>query len=413
MKALKNIIRGASVLAIMAMFVAAPQTAHAVTAAQSTVKNVVTVSYGDGAGFTTSVTATNFVIVDLVAAAPTVSAPVDQTTTAGSSVSYAYTITSNANGSDIVTLSALSTNTNVGVPTIDFYSDAALTTVIAGGTVTLGASDVYANVSIAAVGTTAITIPADQAADGSVNGIIANDTVSIGAAIFTVASVVDNGGANSVATSTITVNGNGTLTALTAGTLIEEQATVYMAVAVGTLAGVGDGTHSIVLTVTDGVNPATDTTVTIVSGPSLQVDKYSANISTGVAGTGAGVLINGRTYYPTGIVGKPAEVIGYAIIITNTGAGDATGVVVTDPIPAYTTYVATSMFLDPYTGSGLPFAGVTDGIGDDAGEANVGASEITVYAGFGGTNVAGYAGGTGGTLPAGKVSHVTFSVTVD
>ncbi|MDQ6975133.1 MAG: hypothetical protein Q9M22_01055 [Mariprofundaceae bacterium] len=413
MKILKNLIRGAATLAVVATLLAAPQTAHAVTAAQSTLKNVVTVSYGDGAGFTTSVTATNYVIVDLVAAAPTVSAPVDQGTTTGTSVSYAYTITSNANGSDIVTLTAASTDTNIGAPTVDFYSDLGLTTLIAGGTVTLGASDVYTNVTIAAAGTTVITVPADQTADASVNGIIAGDTVSIGGVIFTVASVTDAGGLNSVATSTITVNGNGTVAALTAGTLVEEQTVIYMAVAVGTLAGVGDGTHSIVLTVTDGANPTTDTTLTTISGPSLQVDKYSANLTTAVAGTGTGVVVNTTTYYPAGIIGKPTETIGYAIIITNTGAGDATGVIVTDPIPAYTTYVAASMVLDPYTGEGTGFVGLSDALNVDPGDLNATSTEITIYAGSGGTGSGAYAGGTGGTLPAGKVSHVTFSVTVD
>jgi len=397
---------------MMTFIIATPQTAHAVTAAQATVKNVVTVSYGDGAGFTTSVTATNFVIVDLVAAAPTVSAPVDQNTTAGGTVSYAYTITSNANGSDVLTLSAASTDTNVSAPTVDFYSDAALTTLIASSQITLGASDVYSAVTVLATGTTAITVPADQANDGSVNGIITGDTVSIGGLIFTVASVVDNGGANSVLTSTITLNNNGVAASLTAGTLIEEQKVVYMAVAAGTLAGTGNGSHSIVMTATDGANPTADTTVTTIAGPVLVVDKYSANLSTGVAGTGTSAVVNGTTYFSSGVIGKPTETIGYAIIISNTGAGDAKGVVVTDPIPVYTKYVASSMILDPYTGV---FAAVNDGIGNnDAGELNAAGNEITVYAGSGGTNAGGaYGAGTGGTLPAGQTGHVTFSVTVD
>jgi len=400
-------------LVMMTVMIATPQTAHAVTAAQATVKNVVTVSYGDGAGFTTSVTATNFVIVDLVAAAPTVSAPVDQNTTAGGTVSYAYTITSNANGSDVLTLSAASTDTNVSAPSVDFYSDAGLTTLIPSSQITLGASDVYSAVTVLATGTTAITVPADQANDGSVNGIVANDTVSIGGLIFTVASVVDNGGANSVLTSTITLNNNGVAASLTAGTLVEEQKVVYMAVAAGTLAGTGNGSHSIVMTATDGANPKADTTVTTISGPVLVVDKYSANLSSNVAGTGTGVLINTKTYYPAGVIGKPGETIGYAIIISNTGAGDAKGVVVTDPIPVYTTYVGSSMVLDAYTGDASGFVGLSDALNADAGDLNATSTEITVYAGVGGVGTGVYGAGTGGTLPAGKTGHVTFSVTVD
>ncbi len=410
-----NRLRGGAmaIVAVMAAMAFSPQAAHAVTAANATIKNVVTVSYGDGAGFTATATATNFVIVDLKTAAPTLSAPADQTTSPGSSVSYTYTITSNANGPDTFNLSAVSVDANISPPVVDFYSDAGLTTKIT--SVALGATDVYVNVAVNAAGTTAITVPADQAADGSVNGIVAGDTISIAGNVFTVASVTDNGGPNAMGTSVITVNGNGAVVNLTAGTLIEEQRTFYVAVKSGTLAASGNGTHTVTLTVTSAANTAisaSDVTVTTVAGPVLQVDKYSANISTGAAGTGTALAVGGVTYYSGGVVGKPAEKIGYLIVIKNTGAGDAKSVVVTDPIPAYTTYVAGSMQLDPYTGTLAP---LTDAIGDnDAGEVNATGREITVYAGFGGTNNGGaYAGGTGGTLPAGKTSYVTFQVTVD
>ncbi len=417
MRFLKQLIGGASAVAIVAMMTAmiiAPQSAEAVTAANATIKNVVTVSYGDGAGFTTSTTATNFVIVDLKTAAPTLSAPADATISAGGTATFTYTITSNANGSDIYNLSAISTDANVSAPTIDFYSNAALTTVITGGNVTLGASDVHTAVTIAATGTTTITVPADQVADGSVNGIIAGDTISINGNVFTVASIVDNGGTNAVGTSSITVNGNGAAVPLTAGMLIEEQKTFYMAVKAGTLAGVGNGTHTVTLSAGNGVDPAaTDVTVTTISGPSLQVDKYSANLTSGVAGSGTAVTVDGVAFYPSGVVAKPGEQIGYLVIITNNGAGNATGVKVVDPIPAYTTYVANSLALDA-TGAGTT-TGLTDGIGDnDAGEVNATSSEITVYAGSGGVNNGGaYGGGTGGTVAGGATSYVRFTVTVD
>ncbi|MDX8377315.1 MAG: hypothetical protein R8L53_04760 [Mariprofundales bacterium] len=406
------------VIALCAAMVATPQAAQAVTAAQATIKNVVTVNYTDaGNNAMTAATATNFVIVDLVAAAPILSAPASQTTSAGSLVNYAYTITSRANGEDVITVSATSVDAGINAPTIDFYSDAALTTIITGGNVTLGASDVYSNVAIAAGTTTvsSIIVPADQTNDSLVNGIAADTYVEIGGVLFWVSAVTDNGGNNSVLTSTIDVYGQAAITNLTAGTLIYEQKTIYMAVAVGSLTGSADGTHTIDLAATDGVNSATpDQTITTVSGPNLQVAKYSANLTIAAVGGGTAITVDGIAFYPSGIFGKPTQTIGYLIIIKNTGSGDAKNVIVTDPIPAYTTYVAGSLTLDPYTGAGTT-AAVTDGIGDDAGEVNVGLTEVTIYAGDGGTNVGGYAGGTGGTIPGGanNTSYARFSVTVD
>lgn len=417
-----------AMLVMLTMLVAAPQDAQAVTAAQSTVKNVVTVSYGDGAGFTTTATATNFVIVDLVAAAPTLSAPGDATVSAGGLASFTYTITTNANGEDVFTLSddAGTTDVNVSAPTTDYYSDAALTTLVAASKITLGASDVYSDITIGVGGVATIIVPADQTPGASVNGIEQNDTVviTIGGTdyIFSVTAVTDSGSANSVGTSTIDVYSAAAvgLTA-TQGTLIREKQTFYLAVAVGTLQGTGDGSHTIILTASDGANPTTDTTVTTISGPSLQVDKYSANF-TAASGSNAtnfltmtdGYTGASHTYFPSGsgVVAKPGETVGYVVIVRNTGAGDATNVVVVDPIPVYTTYNVGSMALDPYTNTGTTLT-INDGLNVDPGDLKADSREVTVYAGDGGGGTGAYGAGTGGTLPGGSTSYVTFAVTVD
>jgi uncharacterized repeat protein (TIGR01451 family) len=48
----------------------------------------------------------------------------------------------------------------------------------------------------------------------------------------------------------------------------------------------------------------------------------------------------------------PGDTITYTVIITNTGAGTATNVVATDPLPKYTTYVANSTRLNGITVAG-------------------------------------------------------------
>lgn len=59
----------------------------------------------------------------------------------------------------------------------------------------------------------------------------------------------------------------------------------------------------------------------------------------------------------------PGATIRYSITVTVTGTGTAVGVVITDPIPANTTYTAGTLKLN-----GAP---LTDGAGDDAGDYNL------------------------------------------
>jgi uncharacterized repeat protein (TIGR01451 family) len=88
----------------------------------------------------------------------------------------------------------------------------------------------------------------------------------------------------------------------------------------------------------------------------------------------------------------PGTVLTYTVVVTNNGSGAANGVVLTDPAPADTTYVAGSI-----TVGGNPRTDVADGDDSDFGVTNAG--QVTV-------NV--------GTLAAGGGSvTVTFQVTIN
>ena len=129
--------------------------------------------------------------------------------------------------------------------------------------------------------------------------------------------------------------------------------------------------------VRDGKHSATGTYT--VSTATLTVAKTSAVISD---------PFNGVTN-PKRI---PGAVVRYSIVVSNTGAANATNVVVRDAIPASTTYVAGSIRLNATV--------LTDVGGDDAGDINAtNPGEVTVAAGSLASG-----GGTG---------TVTFDVTVN
>lgn len=88
----------------------------------------------------------------------------------------------------------------------------------------------------------------------------------------------------------------------------------------------------------------------------------------------------------------PGAVVRYSIVVTNTGAANATNVVVRDAIPANTTYAGATITLN---GGGL-----TDAGGDDAGDINAtNPGEVTVAA--------------GALASGGGTATVTFDVTVN
>jgi uncharacterized repeat protein (TIGR01451 family) len=321
-------IRGAlSLLALAALWVALlPADSLASTAANTVIRNTVSVNYRDTANTAMpQVQATVDISVALVYATPALSAPVDQSTSPGTPALYSYTITSNANGPDTYALT-----TNIDAQSTGISGS----TAGAPASVTLGGTTIATAVTIAANGTTAITVPNDAASNASVNGI-AGGTVVINGAAYTVASITDNGGTVG-GTSTITVNGNGTASGLLpVGTIIGERATFTMTVTPGTISAAANQTITVTTSAKGGGAPvaAADQTITTVNVATLGVTKE--------------VSADGTTWYsgavpPATLAIAPGASLYYRITVTNSGSSYATSVVITDPQPLYTTYTAGS-----------------------------------------------------------------------
>jgi hypothetical protein len=310
---------GIGALLMLTALVANPQHAAANTASNTAIINTATVNYKDAGGTAqTAVTASATVTVSLVAASPTLNAPPDQNTTLAVAANYSYTIYSNANGPD---------SYNLTIPSkVNSANITGSTAVPAPTPITLGATTIFTPVTIAAAGTTAIVVPSDTVSNASVNGITAGATVVINSQVYTVASIVDN----AAGTSTITVNGNGAASAaLTYGTVIGEQKTFTLTVTPTTMnATTVNETITTTVSARDSGNvaaAATDVTVTTVPAANLTVVKE--------------VSLNG-TVWATTVAAPPTTLLYYRITVHNGGAGNATSVVITDPLTSYTTYSA-------------------------------------------------------------------------
>lgn len=384
--------------------------AWATTAADTTLRNTVTVSYSDAAlNAQTPLTATVDVTVNLVRANPLLSAPADISTDPATAAVYSYTITTAANG--IATY-------NLTTPLAQSAGISGSTAVSSAGSVTLGASTVASATTILAAGTTTISVPRDNTTDGTINGLSVNDFVVIGGQVFQVSGI----GADTASpgTTTITVNGNGTALPLAAGTLIAERQSFTVTVTPGPVSNASaDQTITTTTTATDNVvntYTSNDVTVTTVLSVGLTVQKlvrntnYGAGAGGNVAGVG-GVVYGGNTYYAGGVTGNPSEVLEYLIVVTkNATTSSATQVKISDPIPPFTTYVGGSMSLDNGVGASALNDSGSDG---DAGETN--GIAVYFYPGTGGTDGpgAGVNDGTGGSMGANAVSYATFRVTIN
>ena len=176
----------------------------------------------------------------------------------------------------------------------------------------------------------------------------------------------------------------------------DEALTVFVIVEVP--AGAADGEASEVELTADAVT-GTGTPGTVFAGQG--VDGGDAIVgSTSATASSSGTIVVGITTVDLtksvvladpfgGTSAVPGSVATFTINATVAGTGSVDDLIVTDAIPAGTTYVANSLALDG--------AGLTDATGDDAGEASD-ASGISVDL---------------GTVAGGTTRAITFDVTID
>ncbi len=407
MKHLRQLMGGAALIASAALF---PSLAFA-TAANTTITNTVTVNFTDAANNAqTPVTANVSISVNLVASAPLLTSPANvDPTTEDTAVNLVYTITSTANGPDTYNFSSADTPTNMDA-NAGFTSPSIL----------LGATTVASAITAA---DTVITVPYDGSDDSNVNGLVAGDTIVIDptgvAEVATILSVDETtGAASNTVTITLTV---GTTNGFPYGTTIGERDDVTVVVTTDTITGGTSGTHSVLTTATSDADAAvftTQTTATVITvrRPALAISKFVRNdtpattFNPGVAD----ITVDGIDYYASGVTGNPGDTMQYLIVIDNSaaGAGTASNIVVSDPIPQFTTYQAGTIELDA-TGTGT-FVAQGDGDTTDAAEFDGTAAIVYVYAGAGGSaGAAGFGNGTGGTLATGEISYIRFDVEID
>jgi uncharacterized repeat protein (TIGR01451 family) len=409
MKLIHRLLGGSAFFAGAALL---PVLAYASTAANTTITNTVTVNYTDAANNAqTPIESSVAITVNLVASAPLLSSPADiDPSTENTLNQLTYVITGTANGPDTYDFSSVDTPTNMDA-----------NAVFSTPSVTLGGTTAAAAIGI---GATSITVPFDGADDSNVNGIVAGDFIVIdptGAAEVVEVDSVDE--TNGPAGNTVTINLVVATTAAHAyGAIIGERQEVIVDVTTDTVTTGTSGTHSVVTTATSQTapNPATSqatATVITVRRPALTVTKYVRNDSNAAFNPGvADITVDTVDYYASGVSGNPGDTMQYLIVIDNTaaGAGTANNIVVSDPVPQFTTFVGGSVELDA-TGTGAFVAQDETADNGDAAELDaVGNGTLYVYAGAGGDDTtAGAGNGDGGTLLASEISYVIFQVTID
>lgn len=314
-----------------------------------------------------------------------------------------YTVTGTANGLDTYDITNASVDTNMdGAPTFGGAT-----------TIALGGTTVAADIAASA---TSFTVPYDGTDDSVVNGIAVGDFIVLdptGTAELAEVTAIDESTGAASNVSTITVAAALT-NAFSAAVVIGEQGTATITVTTDSVTTPPSGTHNVTTTYTSQTTPAATSNNDVlytVFRAALDVTKYVRNVTT-ANGTGTAQAFGGETYYDSGVNGNPGEVMEYLVLVSNpAGYADADNIVVSDPIPQFTTYVASSIQLDA-NGGGL--VAQDDSDSGDAAEFDAGANTVYVYAGAGGTDgAAGFNNGTGGTLSAAETSAVVFQVTID
>lgn len=374
-------------------------TAHATTPANTLLQNTAKLVYdGNATGITTSVTVTVELVPAAVSIAATFSAPNASVNKAeNQSYSATYVVQSNANGPDTYTVAGVYESTN------NVSGAASPTTSTA--SLSLGATAAAAS---AASGQATITVPSDGASDGAINGLAAGETVVIAGATYTIDSITDNASG----TSSIVLTTN-LASSLSLGDGIFEYRSFTVDITDVGANGGAVNRLDLRTTVTSDTTPnpvfTFDVDINLVA---ILVDKFVRNTA-GVCATcgGAGTVSydadgagagTSETYYDAGVTAAPGATLEYVLVI-QTSTAPITTALITDVLPDFTTYEASSTFLNGIAvtdeASGNPFP--LDSGSDDGG----------LLVDDNGSRTAGTEGT--GAIGTGQTVYVTYRVTVD
>ncbi|MDZ7686200.1 MAG: hypothetical protein U5O39_15320 [Gammaproteobacteria bacterium] len=271
--------------------------AGAVTPANTQLTNSATLTYsGNPTGLSDSVTVTIELVPTAVTIAQGATAPNASVNKAeNQSYSASYVVQSNANGPDTYSVAAVYTSTND-------VSGAALPTTST-ASLTLGATAASAS----STGQT-ITVPADGASDGEVNGLQNGDDVVIGTSTFEITGISDSASGSS----TITVDAS--VTVSVGDGIYEYQSFTTDVSDVGSQGGATNklDLQTTVTSDTDGsAQFLSDVDINIVA---ITFTKFVRETSGGCATAGCGSAVttsydNGvdgaKTYYDAGVEAAP------------------------------------------------------------------------------------------------------------
>jgi hypothetical protein len=439
-------------LALVAVTLLATSQVFANLAATHIIRNEVSVDFSDAASvFVATVTASTDITVNLVAAAPDAvldagaSSALSAVSTNGTAT-LIFNVTSNANGLD--TYEMESEAYTGGASGNGESATSGPNTVALGGstaTATVTTFDITDQTDGTAAGT-AIVVPADDdGSDANINGFAQGDLIVLGtdSGTFDIVCTVNDltqptAGNEANASATIWVDqcSVGTAHTLASGDQLGERGTITIDITVGTIAGTLDFDADI-----DYVGGITGTTVTqvviTVVATDLNVYKFVRNTDAGENPTCAATALNclvvdGVTYYSTGVTANPGHTLQYAILLFNAGTSAVRVIQVTDDIAAFTTFDTGTIDLvsrgtaddggdcETVAASGtctvtnteIPATALaSDGAGDDYGA--IVTNTVTVSGGHDGSGAAVATEIIGGELGVAEVSVVMFSVTLD
>ena len=335
-------------LPILAAALFFSQGAQAVTPANALLTNTAKLVYDGNA---TGIEATVNVRVTLVTANVTIATafnpPQDQTKAENQAFSSTYNVYAQNNGLDsyAITNSAVTPTNVTGTGTFSYTPT----------TIELGATAL----SVLSTNTTTFTVPSDGdgagtygTPDATINGLIVGDKVIIGTGtvVYTITAISDPGTGNA----TVTVD-TAIPASLAIGTgVFETKSFTIQTSDVGALSAT-TGNVVVTTSISNGVDAAftDDIQINIVQ---INFDKYVRCISSCDESSGTGAFDydktdnttdgGGNNYFTGGVTAEPAGVLEYLLVVENPTLTQITNAVLSDTLPAFTSYQSNTTLLN-------------------------------------------------------------------